>query len=79
VGRWVHYYDEDTDVSLTAPTAALITEVIDHDDEGEYSQQNVNAGLVDLTLFPPGGMEFHILAEFSAEPRAGFWTWPPNV
>lgn len=68
VGRVVHYYMKDD----SEPLASIVTKV------------HSSTSAVDAVFFPPasgvgplvGGL---IAIEFSEEPKAGHWTWPPRV
>lgn len=67
VGRIVHYYSYGTPRGgfKSAPRAAIVVEV--HSDTE-----------VTVCVLNPSGIFFNKVA-YSAEPKAGCWSWPPRV
>ena len=68
IGRIVHYqsHGSPNGQPLPAPRAAIVTEVF-------------SDTVVSLCVLNPTGMYFDRSAPFSAEPKAGHWSWPPRV
>lgn len=68
VGRVVHYQAFGTPGGeyKSVPRAAVVTQV------GEN-------GAVGLAILNPTGMFFNPEIQFSEEPKAGCWNWPPYV
>lgn len=69
VGRIVHYqaYGSPGGEYPSVPRAAIITDVSDY------------GAKVALAVLNPTGMFFNTDVPFSAEPKAGHWSWPPFV
>lgn len=66
VGRIVHYHHQFTPIDVT-PLAAIVTAV-------------TSAGRAWLVVFlPAGGTMDKINVEFSSEPKANYWSWPPRA
>lgn len=67
VGRIVHYqsHGSPNGQHRSEPRAAIITEVI-------------SPTVVGLCVLNPTGMYFDRGTQFSAEPKAGHWSWPPR-
>ena len=71
VGRAVHFYEADTRKQLVGPFAATVSGV--HNSHGET---------VDLHVCMPDleePIDFVEEVQFSPEPKAGCWSWPPRV
>jgi hypothetical protein len=71
VGRIVHYHSLgslDGRYPSAVPRAAVVTEVYEAPFEG-----------VSLTVLNPTGLQLVPNVLFSAEPKAGCWSWPPRV
>lgn len=68
VGRIVHYqaYGTPGGEYKSEPRAAVITQVA------------VSGDVVGLAILNPTGMFFNPAIEYSAEPKAGCWSWPPR-
>lgn len=69
VGRVVHYqaYGTPGGEFKSVPRAAIIAGIVDEP-----------TGLCDVVVLNPQGLFFNRVA-FSAEPKAGFWNWPPRA
>ena len=70
VGRMVHYQSYGTPGGefKSEPRAAIITEVTNKDTDE-----------VSLCIMNPTGLFFSRCIPFSAEPKAGCWSWPQRV
>lgn len=71
IGRIVHYQSYGTRGGEFAPEprAAIITAVYEAGPDARVS----------LCVLNPTGMFFNQLVAFSAEPKPGYWSWPPRV
>lgn len=75
VGRIVHYWSYGTPGGEFPPCvarAAIITQVGVHADGPE-------GPTVGLCILNPTGQFFSVAVPYSAEPKAGHWSWPPRV
>lgn len=68
VGRVVHYFSYNMPATCTPePRAAIVTAVTP---DGER---------VHLTVLEKNGFAFKHHVQYSEEPAAGTWSWPPRV
>ena len=69
VGRVVHYWSYGTPGGeyRSEARAAVVTQVVGED------------GVVGLAVLNPMGLFFNPAVPYSAEPKAGSWSWPPFV
>lgn len=78
VGRIVHYqaYGTPGGEFPSVPRAAVITEVhYEPPTEGEEPK----VSMVGLCVLNPTGQFFNRDVRYSAEPKPGYWSWPPRV
>lgn len=72
VSRVVHYYDDETS---KGPLTAFVTAVL--------PSPSVPSTRLQLTVFPPGGGSFDVIAEYGAETGdvadGRRWCWPPRL
>lgn len=67
IGRIVHYMQPGDDPMFDVPLAAIVT-------------GPALFGVVDLTVFPPGGKSYPVENVAHADDAAsmGYWFWPPR-
>lgn len=83
VGRIVHYqaYGSPNGEYKSEPRAAIVTQVLENTTtEGAENQQTEGwVPNVGLAILNPTGMFFNPSIPYSAEPKAGHWSWPPKA